>query len=61
MLKAYIDESYGDHVFTLGGWLAQAEELDRLGSQWEKRIYFENRRLERQGRRILPLSRFRLQ
>ena len=37
------DESYNNRSMCVGGWIAEEREWDRLESQWQKRLAFENR------------------
>ena len=44
LLTFYADESYNDHTFNFGGWLADESVWSRLESQWERRLDFERRK-----------------
>lgn len=43
-LTFYVDESYNNRTFNLGGWLGEESEWNRLQSQWSKRLDLERRK-----------------
>jgi hypothetical protein len=54
--NAYIDESYNDKTFCVGGFLAPVGIWNGITYDWASRIEFENRISDRKGFR--PISRY---
>jgi len=54
--ELYIDESYNDHVFCVGGFLAHPGTWGEITTAWQDRIAYENRKSAVKG--FPPLTRY---
>lgn len=56
MLTAYLDESYNNRTFCVGGWLASVPEWNTIEKQWIQRVEYERRKSIEKG--FPPISRY---
>lgn len=56
VLTAYLDESYNNRTFCVGGWLASVSEWSTIEKQWVQRVEYERRKSIEKG--FPPISRY---
>jgi hypothetical protein len=49
ILKDYIDESYNNRTFCIGGWLASETRWSMIEASWRERLEYENRVSAKKG------------
>jgi hypothetical protein len=56
MLTAYLDESYNNRTFCVGGWILPEEAWTQFENDWRQRIELEQRNSSKKG--FSPISRY---
>ncbi len=56
ILKDYVDESYNNRTFCIGGWMASDHRWSKIETSWRERIDYENRISAKKG--FPPISRY---
>lgn len=56
ILRDYIDESYNNRTFCVGGWMALDDTWSKISAKWQERLNYENRISAKKG--FSPISRY---